>query len=463
MASRYQVVILGAGPGGYLLAERIGKHLKTAIIEKDAFGGTCLNVGCIPSKALLYSRKVYRAVAHGEKYGVKVGSFHYDHQQAVRRKDEKVKLLVQGVEAKVKANGVDIFRGFGKVKGQSQDGFLVEVDGQELLADKLVIATGSLPSIPPIEGLKELLTNREKILTNVEVLSLEKLPKRLVIIGGGVIGLEMAAYFQNLGPEIHVVEFFDQVGGGLDQEISRQILDYYQERGVKFYLGHQAVKVDQHFLSVKNRATGQVFQIPYEKILLATGRVPNSANLGLEKIGLYLEKGRVVTNEKCQTNLANVYAIGDVNGVSMLAHTAYREAEVVVHQLLGQTWDSVDYNAIPNVIYTDPEIATVGPSEEELQRNGVAYQVYKMPMLYSGRFVTEVDDYAGLVKMLVDQKTRQILAVHMIGQYATEIIAIAGLMVTKMMSVDLVRDLVIPHPTVAELLKELIMQEVAHA
>ncbi|WP_127942618.1 dihydrolipoyl dehydrogenase [Mycoplasma sp. ATU-Cv-703] len=463
MASKYQVVILGAGPGGYLLAERIGKRFKTAIIEKDAFGGTCLNVGCIPSKALLYSRKVYRAVSHAADYGVKVGSFSYDHQQAVRRKDEKVGLLVQGVEAKVKANKVDIFRGFGQVSGQSSEGFLIKVNGQDLVAEKLVIATGSVPNIPPIEGLDELIKNRDKILTNVEVLALEKLPKQLVIIGGGVIGLEMAAYFQNLGPEIHVVEFLDQVGGNLDQEISQQILNYYQERGVKFYLGHQAVKVDQHHLSVKNRATGQVFQIPYEKILLATGRTPNSANMGFEKIGLYLEKGAVVTNEKCQTNLANVYAIGDVNGVSMLAHTAYREAEVVMHQLLGQTWDTVDYNAIPNVIYTDPEIATVGPSEEELQKNGVDYQVYKMPMLYSGRFVTEVDDYAGLVKMLVDPKTRRILAVHMVGQYATEIIAIAGLMVTKMMSVDLVRDLVIPHPTVAELLKELIMQEVPHA
>lgn len=463
----YDLLILGAGPGGYLLAERIGKKMKTAIIEKKWFGGTCLNVGCIPSKALLYSRKVFEYTKHSENYGIEIKEAKFNQKAVIDRKDVVVKMLVSGVEAKVKANKVDIFRGVGKILKKDEQGFHVSVNDQVLIAKKLVIASGSTSSVPPIKGLVERMQkNNDKILTNVEILSLQTLPKNLLIIGGGVIGLEMAAYFRELVPTLNVVEFQDHIAGSTDLEISEQLLNYYQTKGINFHLSSAVMEIKDDVVLVKDFKSGKVHELSYEKILIATGRTPFIENLGLENINIFVEKGAIVTDDKCQTNIADVFAIGDVNGKSMLAHTAYREAEVVMNQLLGNVYDRVDYGAIPSVIYTQPEIASVGQSEEDLKSAKIAYQVRKLPMLYSGRFISEVidykankHDYNGLVKMLVDQKTQQILGFHAIGQYATEIITIVSVMVGKKMTIDLVKDIVMPHPTVGELIHELIMEE----
>lgn len=460
----YDLLILGAGPGGYLLAERIGKKMKTAIVEKEWFGGTCLNVGCIPSKAILFSRKVFDYAKHGDHYGVEIQGVEYNHSKVIDRKDQKVKMLVQGVEAKVKQNKVDIYKGHGTILKKDHEGFHINVklqNGEEkiLITKKLVIATGSVSSIPPIKGLKERINQKDKILTNIEILSLKNLPQNLLIIGGGVIGLEMAAYFHHLVPTLNVVEFQPYIAGPTDREVSQELLKYYQSKGINFYLGSAVTEIHDDKVVIENQTTKEILTLPYEKILIATGRSPNIVDLGLENINIYTERGAIVTDNKCQTNVANVFAIGDVNGKSMLAHTAYREAEVVVSQLLGNNYDYVDYEAIPSVIYTQPEIAAIGKTEEELKALNFDYEVRKLPMLYSGRFISEVDDYKGLVKMLVAKETKEILGVHILGQYATEIISIAGVMVAKRMTVDLVKDVVMPHPTVAELLKELIMEE----
>lgn len=463
---KYDVLILGAGPGGYLLAERIGKKRKTAIIEKQWFGGTCLNVGCIPSKALLYSRKVLDYAHNGSNYGVEIDGVKFNHQKVLDRKDAVVKMLVNGVEAKVKANKVKIFKGIGKIIKKDVDGFHVAVNDDVIVATNLVIATGSVSSVPQIKGLSERMGNKDKIMTNIEILSMKKLPENLLIIGGGVIGLEMAAYFRSIVPTLNVVEFQDHIAGPTDHEISQQLLKYYETKNINFYLSSAVTEIKDNVVIIKDLKSGQESELPYEKILIATGRSPFIGDLGLENINIYVEKNAIVTDERCKTNVANVYAIGDVNGKSMLAHTAYREAEVVMNQLLGKTYDYIDYDTIPSVIYTQPEIAAVGQTEEALKAANIPYEVRKLPMIYSGRFVSELIDYEtnkteynGLIKMLVHQKTRQILGLHALGQYATEIISIASVIVTKKMTVDLAKDLVMPHPTIAELIHELIMEE----
>ncbi len=457
----YDLVIIGAGPGGHLLAERIGKKMKTAIIEKQWFGGVCLNAGCIPSKALLYSRKVYSNIKHSEEYGIDAEVKNYDHAKVVARKDEKVKLLTSGVEATIKKNKVDIFRGNGKILKKDAKGFHVAINnGEVIIAKKIVIATGSSSAKPPIKGLEEEMKVDNKILTNVEILSLKVLPKNLLIIGGGVIGLEMAAYFHNLVPTLNVVEFQDHIAGPTDLEISKELLKSYNEgKNINFHLSTMVVEIKKDTVVVLDRKTNKTSEIKYGQILLATGRTPNIQNIGLENINVYTDKGAIVTDEKCKTNIAGVFAIGDVNGKSMLAHTAYREAEVVVSQLLGDFWDVVDYGAIPSAIYTTPEVAAVGKTEERLKEQGIKYSVRKLSLLHSGRFMTEVDDYHGLIKMMVSDNTKEILGVHMIGSYASEIISTAGVMIAKRMTIDMVKDIVLPHPTVGEILKNLIMEE----
>ncbi len=456
----YDLIIIGAGPGGHLLAERIGKKMKTAIIEKQWFGGVCLNVGCIPSKALLYSRKVYSNIKHSEAYGIDAEVKNYDHAKVVARKDEKVKLLTSGVESTIKKNKVDIFKGNGKILKKDTKGFHVEVNGEVLIGKKIVIATGSTSATPPIIGIEEAMKRENKILTNIEILSLKELPKNLLIIGGGVIGLEMAAYFHNLVPILNVVEFQDHIAGPTDTEISKELLNAYnKDKNINFHLGAMVTEIKKDTVVVCDRKTNKNKEIKYDQILLATGRTPNIQDIGLENINIFTEKGAIVTDEKCKTNIAGAFAIGDVNGKSMLAHTAYREAEVVVSQLLGDIWDVMDYGAIPSAIYTTPEVAAVGKTEEVLKEEGIAYSVRKLSLLHSGRFLTEVDDYNGLIKMMVSDSTHEILGVHMIGSYASEIISTAGVMIAKRMTIDMVKDIVLPHPTVGEILKNLIMEE----
>ena len=357
---QYDLIVLGGGPAGYLGAERAGAAgLSVLCIEKGSVGGVCLNEGCIPTKTLLYSAKLYDGAKHGEKYGVSAQGLAVDHAKVVARKNKVVKLLVGGVKAALKQNGVTLIEGEGRVEGRDKNGFRVWVNGETHTAGKLLIATGSAPAVPPIPGFKEGM-ERGFVLTNREILALTEAPERLVVIGGGVIGLEMASYFNSIGSAVTVVEMLDHIAGENDAELTALLQKNYEKKGVRFILGARVTELAEG--GVCYEKDGEACRVDADKVLLSIGRRANTAGLGLETIGVELARGAVVTDLHMRTNVPGVYAAGDVNGKSMLAHTAYREAEVAVNDMLGIA-DEMRYGAVPSVVYTNPELASVGETE----------------------------------------------------------------------------------------------------
>ena len=451
----YDLIVLGGGPAGYLAAERAGHAgLKTVVIEKRNLGGVCLNEGCIPSKALLYSAKIYDYARFSEKYGVTTTGATFDHAKAVARKEKVVNTLVGGIKAQMKANKVTVVDAEGKILGRDAEGFKVAAGDTEYIGKKLIIATGSMPILPPITGVKEGL-EAGMVLTNREILSLDKVPENLVIVGGGVIGLEMASYFNSVGSKVTVIEMLPKIAGPTDKEISDILLKNYQKKGVDFKLGCKVVEVTKD--SVKYETEGQVLEVKADKVLMSIGRRAVTEGIGLETIGVETERGHIVTDRYCKTNVAGVYAAGDVNGVYMLAHVAYREAEVAVNNILGKK-DIMRYDAVPSVIYTNPEVGSVGMTEETAKEAGIDYEVANLTMNYSGRYVAENEGGNGICKVLVDKKHRNLIGAHMIGSYASEIIFGAGIMIETQMRVDDIKEIIFPHPTVCEILREGIFQ-----
>lgn len=451
----YDLIIIGGGPAGYLAAERAGHAgLGVLLIEKRFVGGVCLNEGCIPSKALLYSAKLCDGARHGEKYGVTVEKVVLDHETVVGRKNKVVKKLVAGVKASLKKYNVTLVEGTALIEGKSEEGYLVGAGGETYTGERLLIATGSVPVLPPIPGMKEGL-EKGHILTNREILDLKAVPASLAIIGGGVIGLEMASYFNSAGSRVTVIEMLDHIAGNTDREISEILLKNYQKKGIEFKLGARVTEIKEG--SVVYEAGGQVYAAEAEKVLASVGRRPATEGIGLEKIGVELERGRVKTDDKGRTNAPGVYAAGDVNGFSMLAHTAYREAEVCVNNMLGKK-DIMRYEAIPSVIYTNPEVACVGETEESAAQKGLEFDTAKVSMMYSGRYMAENEGGDGICKVLVDRKYKKLIGVHMIGNYASEIIYGAGLMIESELRVDDIKELVFPHPTVSEIIREAIFE-----
>lgn len=448
----YDVIVLGGGPGGYLAAERAATAgLKTVVIEKRSFGGVCLNEGCIPSKAFLYAAKAFDYAKHGEEYGVKAENVSFDQSVALARKKRIVKTLVAGVKASVKAAGAEAVEGVGIIQGKKSDGtFSVKVGETEYLSRNLIVATGSEALVPPIEGVKE---NFEKgfVLTNREILDLEKIPEKLAIVGGGVIGLEMASYFNSVGSEVTVIEMLDKIAGPTEKEISEILLKNYKKKGINFCLGCKVVKITEN--SVIYEKDGKQTTVPADKVLMSIGRRAVTKGYGLESLNVELERGAIKTDGCMRTNIAGLYAIGDVNGKIMLAHTAYREAEVAVHTILGIK-DSVNYDAIPSVIYTNPEVGSVGETEESAKAKGIDCQIVSLPMRYTGRYLAENEKGDGICKVVVNKKYKTIIGVHMITNYASEIIYGAGILVDKQATVDSVMRNVFPHPTVSEIIKE---------
>lgn len=451
----YDLVILGGGPAGYLAAERASHAgLSTLLIEKRSVGGVCLNEGCVPSKALLYSAKIYDNAKHGEKYGVTAENVTLNHAAVVERKNKVIKTLVSGIKAKLKKNKVTVVEGSGFIKTRTTEGYEVTVGNDTYTGKRLLIATGSTPVVPPIPGVKEGI-EKGYILTNREILDLPALPTSLVIVGGGVIGLEMASYFNSAGSKVTVIEMLDHIGGPTDGEISEILLKNYQKKGVEFKLSSKVVEIKEG--SVVYEANGQILSVEADKILLSIGRRPVTQDIGLENIGVELERGRVKTDERGRTNIPEVYAAGDVNGVSMLAHTAYREAEVCINNILGKR-DVMRYHAIPSVIYTNPEVGAVGETEESAKQKGLDFEVAKLSMMYSGRYVAENEGGDGICKVLVDKKYNKIIGVHMIGNYASEIIYGAALMIETEMRIEDIKELVFPHPTVCEIIRECLFE-----
>lgn len=447
----YDLIVLGGGPAGYLAAERAGREgLSVLLIEKRFLGGVCLNEGCIPSKSLLHSAKVYDYAKHSSDYGVKVEGASIDHKAVVERKNKVVKTLVSGVTALMKANKVTVVEGEGVLTSRNT----VKVGNDTYEGQRIMICTGSEPIIPPIPGVKEGI-EKDFVLTNREILDLPVLPENLVVIGGGVIGLEMASYFNSAGSNVMVIEMLPHIAGPTDKDISAILLKNYQDKGIEFKLNSKVVEVTEN--SVVFEVDGKTQTVPADKVLLSIGRRASTKGIGLEEVGVYCERGAVVTDRKGQTNIPNIYAAGDVNGKSLLAHTAYREAEVAVNNILGKK-DIMRYNAIPSVIYTNPEVAGVGETEETAKEKGYDIEVVTQQMMYSGRYVAENMMGDGICKIVIDKKRRTLLGVHMIGNYASEIIYGAGIMVETQMRVDDVKELVFPHPTVAEIIRETIFK-----
>ena len=447
----YDLIILGGGPAGYNAAERAGHAgLKTLVIEERALGGVCLNEGCIPTKTLLYSAKIYDYAKHGKDYGVSFESAAIDHGFVVERKNKVVKQLVSGVGGKMKKAGVEVVKATATIKGRGAEGFVVEAEGKEYTGKQLLICTGSSAAVPPIDGLADSIKNGFA-LTNREVLDLKEIPKTIVIVGGGVIGLEMASYFNSVGSKVYVVEMMNYIAGPVDREISEMLRKDYASRGVEFILGAKVTSIKDG--AVTYDKDGKITEIKADHALVSIGRRPRTAGLGCENIGLKLERGAIVTNEYGKTNVPGVWAAGDVNGKSMLAHTAYREGEVCINNILGKK-DRINYNSIPSVIYTNPEVASVGETTETVKEKGLDASVETLTLKYSGRYIAENEHGNGILKVITDNKHHNIIGLHMIGSYASEIIYGAAMMVETEMRVADIQKLVFPHPTVCEVIRE---------
>lgn len=447
----YDLIVLGGGPAGYNAAERAAhKGLKTLVLEGRALGGVCLNEGCVPTKTLLYSAKIFDYTKHGDAYGVKCEGSSLDHAFVVGRKNKVVKQLTGGIAMQLKSAGADVVSEFSVIKGRDSEGFTVEAAGKEYKGARLLICTGSDALVPPIEGLRESVAGGFAM-TNREILDMETVPERLTVIGGGVIGLEMASYFCSAGSKVTVVEMLDHIAGPTDGEISKILLKNYQKKGVNFILGAKVTKVGEG--KVVYEKDGKAESVDADKVLVSIGRRAHTQGIGLENVGVLTERGAIVTDEYCRTSVPGIWAAGDVNGKSMLAHTAYREGEVAVANMLGGK-ERVNYLSIPSVIYTNPEVASVGETSESVKAKGIEAKTASVTLKYSGRYVAENEGGDGIVKLIVDKEHNRLLGVHMIGNYASEIIYGAAMMVEKEMRVDDVKKFVFPHPTVCEVIRE---------
>lgn len=446
----YDLAIIGGGPAGYVAAERAGAAgLAVVLFEKRELGGVCLNEGCIPTKTLLYSAKMYDHATGGKKYGITAGEVSYEYKKIMDRKTKVVRKLVGGIKMKLEACNVAVVRGEAMIERGDAQGVVVGCEGQSYEAKRLLICTGSEAFVPPIPGVE----GNAAVVTNREMLALAEAPSSLVVIGGGVIGMEFASYCNSLGIPVTVIEMLPEILGGMDKEVSEMLRGIYAKRGVKFCLQCKVTAVDGNTVHYTD-AEGNAQQCEGDKILVSVGRRPVLKGYGLENLAVDVERG-IKVNGVMQTSLPNVYAAGDVTGFSLLAHTASREAEVAVNHILGFE-DCMEYNAIPGIVYTNPEVAGVGLTEEQAVNAGIEYRLHKLPMTYSGRFVAENEGMTGLCKVLVAPDDK-VLGVHMLGNSSSEFICAACMAITNGLSVEQLRRTVFPHPTVSEILKEAVM------
>ncbi|MFR9165521.1 MAG: dihydrolipoyl dehydrogenase [Dysgonomonas sp.] len=443
----YDVAVIGGGPAGYTAAERAAANgLTTILFEKNTIGGVCLNEGCIPTKTLLYSAKTLDNIKSAPKYGITTeGNFGFDLGKIIARKNKIVKKLTAGIRMRLAEHNVAIITGTATIKGEENGKIKIESGENTFLAKKVILCTGSETMIPPIKGLSE--TN---YWTSKEALENKELPESLVIIGGGVIGMEFASFFNSLGVKVDVVEMMPEILGAMDKECSAMLRNEYEKKGVTFHLSTKVTEVsDDHVIIEKD---GESSEISCEKILLSVGRKPIITGVGLETFGIELHKKGVKVNQNMQTSHPNIYACGDITGFSLLAHTAIREAEVAVNHI-SDIDDSMSYKAVPAVVYTNPEIAGVGRTEEELREKNISYNVLKLPMTYSGRFVAENELGNGICKLITD-KGNILIGCHIIGNPASEIISIASMAIEKGYSADEFKKIIFPHPSVSEIFHE---------
>ncbi len=454
MSEKFQVVVIGAGPGGYVCSIRLSQlGYKTACIDsRDTLGGTCLNVGCIPSKSLLNLSEKFHSMKNLSEKGIEVQSVSLNLEKMMKNKEKAVSTLTKGVEFLLKKNKVQFIKGSASLKSATEISIKDSTNKEKIIkTEKIVICTGSEPtSLPKVDF------DEQKILSSTGALSLKSVPKKMAIIGGGYIGLEMGSVWSRLGSEVQVIEFMDHITPGMDREISKEFLKILIKQGIKFHLESKVENIKKGAevvtLEITNK-DGKKSNIESDVVLVSVGRKPNTEKLNLEKLGIELDnKKRIKVDKKYQTNIKNIYAIGDVIEGPMLAHKAEDEG-IAVAEIIDRQEGHVNYNVIPSVVYTSPEVASVGKTEEQLKNEKIDYKIGKFSLLANSRAKT-INETDGFVKMLVDSKTDKILGVHIISSNAGELIAEMALAMEFGASSEDVARTCHAHPTFSESIKE---------
>ncbi len=454
MADKFQAVVIGGGPGGYVCAIRLAQlGLKTACIEsRGSLGGTCLNVGCIPSKSLLNLSEEFHKAQNLSSKGIEIGEVKLNLNKMMKNKDKAVSILTKGVEFLLKKNKVTYFKGTGSFKSKNQVSIKNDQNKETLVqTDNIIIATGSIPvSLPGIEF------DEKIIVSSTGALKLEQVPRKMIIVGGGYIGLEMGSVWSRLGAEVHVVEFLDHITPGMDKEVSNEFMKVLKKQGMSFHMQHKVIEIKKNksgaIVSTKDEE-GNKKDFDCDIVLVSVGRKPNTSGLNLDKIGINLDdKKRIKTDKNFKTNLNNIYAIGDVIVGPMLAHKAEDEGIAVAENIAGQS-GHVNYDTIPGVIYTTPEVASIGKTEEQLKELKIKYKIGKFSFMANSR-AKAIDDAEGFVKILADEKTDKVLGAHLIGPHAGELIAEIGIAMEFGASSEDIARTCHAHPTFSEAVKE---------
>ena len=454
MSEKFQAIVIGGGPGGYVCAIRLSQlGIKTACVEsRGSLGGTCLNIGCIPSKSLLNLSENFHKVKHFSNLGIEISAVKLNLEKMMKNKDKVVTILTKGIEFLFKKNKVTHYKGTGSFKSATQVSIIDDKKKETIIdSDKIIISTGSEPiSLPGVKF------DEKVIVSSTGALTLSKVPKKMVIVGAGYIGLEMGSVWSRLGSEVHVVEFLDHITPGMDKEISKEFMKILQKQGINFHLQTKVNSIKKNnkraVVSTTNK-DGKKINFECDVVLVSVGRKPNTKNLNLDAIGIALDdKKRVKVDKNFQTNVKNIYAIGDVIAGPMLAHKAEEEGIAIAELIAGQS-GHVNYNIIPGVVYTSPEVASIGKTEEQLKDLNQKYKVGKFPFMANSR-AKAINETDGFVKILAEEKTDKVLGVHIIGSHAGEMIAqIAIAMEFGASSEDIARTCH-AHPTFSEAIKE---------
>ncbi len=449
-----KLVIVGGGPGGYVAAIRAAQlGAEVTLIEKEKIGGTCLNAGCIPTKVLAHTSDLLEEIKEAKKIGIDIeGSVKVNWNKLQNRKKYVIKRLVSGVSGLLTANKVKVINGTGKIQAGNVV-LVTKEDGttEEIKYDKLVIASGSRTFIPAIEG-KDL----AGVIDSTGALNLEKVPSSLIVIGGGVIGIELANIFNSMGCKVTVIEMMQHILPPIDIEISEMLKNKLIKDGIEIYTNHKVTKIEERPEGLEVNFSGEKdLVLNAEKVLIAVGRTANIKDLNLEAVGIKTERNCIIVNDKMETNIKNIYAIGDCTGKNMLAHVASDQGIVAVENIMGKN-RSMDYKTVPSCVYTKPELASVGLTEEQVKEKGIDYKVGKFPLMANGKSLI-MNETTGIIKVISDKKYDEILGVHILGPRATDLIAEAALALRLEATTEEIITTVHAHPTVGEAMKEAVL------